>query len=138
MARVCIVGKEEVKKGKYFLVKDDFIISAIRKIKEFLRIPAGNQLVVCETHLVEAYKKRKKFESSTIKIVAIISLLAIIAIILGILKGNLNSLLTMLLLLVLFFLLLVFISLFNYYPSIKLSEKDKAMLDKKIAEKKAT
>ncbi len=62
MVKVCIIGKEEVN-GRSYKVKEDIIISSIRKLKNFFKIATGNELVVCESHKEEAIKKRKNFES---------------------------------------------------------------------------
>lgn len=136
MAKVCIIGKEEVKKGKYYPVNDDLFLSTIRGIKEFFKISTGNKLVVCEQHLEEAYEKRKEFESSVIKMVAIVAVFAVLVVILAILNGNLNLILSTLLLILLLFVLLAFISLFRYFPNVELSEKEKSYLSARLEQKK--
>ncbi|MEM4589799.1 MAG: hypothetical protein QXK21_00835 [Candidatus Micrarchaeia archaeon] len=128
MAKVCIIGKEEVKGGNYNKVKEDVVISSIRNLKRFFKVAAENELVVCESHLEEAIKRRKEFESSIVKIVAVVAVIAIIAIILALLNNSLNFIPATISMIILLFILLIFVSLFRYFPAIEHSEmisKDK-------------
>ncbi|MCX8197402.1 MAG: hypothetical protein N3G80_03765 [Candidatus Micrarchaeota archaeon] len=59
MANVCIICEKE-KSG--FPVQDDYVILAIRKVKNFLRIAKNNNLVVCQDCLEVYQKKRAKYE----------------------------------------------------------------------------
>jgi hypothetical protein len=136
MAKVCIVGKEEVKGANAIPVKEDIFINTIRSIKEFFKIAAGNELVVCLDHVEEAAKKRKEFESSIIKVVALVSVLAVIAVIISILNGNFSAVISSLLLVVLLGLLLVIISLFKYYPAVDFESSKLGMKVKKELELK--
>jgi len=139
MAKVCIVGKEEVKGKNSVPVKEDIFITSIRSIKEFFKIAAGNELVVCSDHIEEALKRRKEFESSIIKVVALVSVLAVLAIIVSVLNGNFVAIISSLVLVILLGILLVIISLFKYYPAIDLESSKLGMKIKKeleIKEKK--
>ena len=136
MAKVCIVGKGQVKGANSIPVKEDIFITTIRSIKEFFKIAAGNELVVCLDHVEEAVKKRKEFESSIIKVVALVSVLAVIAVIISILNGNFSAVVSSLLLVVLLGLLLVIISLFKYYPAVDFESSKLGMKVKKELELK--
>ncbi|MEM4133928.1 MAG: hypothetical protein QXO35_02785 [Candidatus Micrarchaeia archaeon] len=122
MAKVCIIGKEEVKGGNYKKVKEDIVISSIRNLKRFFKIAAENELVVCENHLGEAIKRRKEFESSIVKIVAVVAVIAVIAIILALLNNSLNFIPATISMIILLFILLMFVSLFRYFPAIENAE----------------
>ncbi|MCS7109542.1 MAG: hypothetical protein NZ903_01965 [Candidatus Micrarchaeota archaeon] len=134
MARVCIVGKEEVK-GNYRRVKEDIVISTIRNIKRFFKIAAENELVVCDSHFEEAVKKRKEFESSLIKIVALVAVITVIAIILAILNNSLNLIPSTISLVILLFIFLIFVSLFKYFPAIEERAEEVLTKERKVSTK---
>ncbi len=119
MAKVCIIGKEEVKGGDYKRVKEDIVISSIRNLKRFFKVAAENELVVCEKHLEDAIKRRKEFESSIVKIVAVVAVITVIAIILALLNNTLNFIPATISMVILLFVLLIFVSLFRYFPAIE-------------------
>ena len=60
--RVCIVCEKEVKDNDFVRVKDDVIITTIRKVKTLLRIVKNNELVVHQECEQEARKRRTQFE----------------------------------------------------------------------------
>jgi len=116
MTKVCVVGKEELKTG--YPIKEDIVIKTIRAIKKKLKIATGNELMVCEKHLEEAKKKRKDFEGSIIKLVALVSVIAVIAVILAVLNGTFSLLPATFALLILLGFLMIVLSLFKYYPAV--------------------
>lgn len=64
MPTVCIVCQQQ-KDGTP--VKDDVILSSIRRIKQSLNIAKNNTLVVCAECLEEHKKRRQNFEKSMIQ-----------------------------------------------------------------------
>lgn len=61
MARICIICEKEPQR-KAYAVKDDAIISTIRKVKKALGVARNNELFVDEDCLPVYKEKRKKFE----------------------------------------------------------------------------
>ena len=121
MVKVCIVGKEELKSG--YPIKEDAVIKVIRTLKKKMKIATGNELMVCAKHLEEAKKKRKEFEGSIIKLVALVSVIAVIAIMLAIINNTFNLLPATFALLILLGLLMVVLALFRYYPAVDEGKK---------------
>jgi len=136
MTKVCVVGKEELKTG--YSIKEDIVIKTIRAIKKKLKIATGNELMVCEKHLEEAKKKRKDFEGSIIKLVALVSVIAVIAVILAVLNGTFSLLPATFALLILLGFLMIVLSLFKYYPAIDVEGKGRASAHRKAQKPKAS
>lgn len=76
MPKVCIICHSEPDEGAR-KVKDDFVIKAIRFLKQKLGIAKNNELYVCEKCLQLYYEKRKKFERNLIFSVIIAALVFI-------------------------------------------------------------
>ncbi|MCX8202415.1 MAG: hypothetical protein N3G74_01240 [Candidatus Micrarchaeota archaeon] len=131
MAKICVIGKEEIKGSNYKPIRDDVVISSIRKIKRFFKVAAENELVVCDKHLEEAVKRRKEFESSIVKIVAVTAVIAVIAIILALLNNSLNFIPATISMVILLFILLLFVSLFRYFPSVDHNVEQKKVITSK-------
>ncbi len=76
---VCIICGKEIKKGKKYKVKDDFVIKVIRFIKHKLKIAKNNKLYVEEKCLNEYKKRRARYERNLIlaTIVAVFLFLSI-------------------------------------------------------------
>lgn len=130
MTKVCIIGKEEVNSKRFSRVKEDIIISTIRKIKRFFKIAKESELVVCDQHLEEALKRRKEFESSIVKVVALVAVIAVIAILLALLNKSFSFVPVTISILILVFILLIFVSLFRYFPAVENHMPEKVKIEK--------
>jgi p-aminobenzoyl-glutamate transporter AbgT len=78
MARMCIVSRKEVGPKEGTPIRDDAIISTIRKIKKRLGILQNNELVVSEEKLEEYKKKRSKFEKMAVIHVTVAAILVLL------------------------------------------------------------
>ncbi|MDD5023014.1 MAG: hypothetical protein PHU63_02495 [Candidatus ainarchaeum sp.] len=91
-AKVCIICRGEMKDSKNAVkIKDDQIITSIRKIKEKMNMATKNELYVCNQHKEEHMKRRKSFEKS-ILLTAILAfvIFVLLSIIPPITTGNIN------------------------------------------------
>jgi hypothetical protein len=66
MGKKCIVCEKDMSGKKCHRVQEDHIIRTIRGFKQFFRIAANNELVVCEDDMDKHLEKRKSFEKSMI------------------------------------------------------------------------
>lgn len=79
--KACIICQKDLLSGRAAKVKEDFVISTIRKIKQMLNIARNKELYVCENDLKTQQDKRKAYERDLIvfSIVAAIVFLLLIA-----------------------------------------------------------
>lgn len=97
---VCVMCEKRGVRGK--VVKDDYVINAIRAVKRLFKMEAGNTLVVCNDCYPAYTKKRGEFEKSLLIYgavgIAIMLLLLIMSFSLGSLISGLLMLVFLLIL----------------------------------------
>ena len=118
MARMCIVSRKVVPKGKGTPIKEDAIIRTIRKIKGKLGILQNNELVVSDEKMEEYKKKRAKFEKMAV-IHTTIAAVFVIALVIGpLLMGAAFNIVSVFFALVLG-VMIVALALLGYIPALK-------------------
>ncbi len=121
--RVCIVCEKEVKDNDFVRVKDDVIITTIRKVKTLLRIVKNNELVVHQECEQEARKRRTQFERRLLFSVLFSAFIVVSLNVLPLLAGkfSLNVLLTSLVLAVFPPIIVI---LTSYFPALERRSDD--------------
>lgn len=114
MAKVCIICEKEVQHGH--AVQDDFVIRAIRKVKQRLNMARNNVLVVEEGCLEEYRKRRAKYERDVVIRVVFAAIILLVFVLLPIFTTGFSVWATLLgLVLAGMFMAL---SLFSHFPKI--------------------
>ena len=117
MARMCIITRKEVPKNSGTPVREDAIISAIRKIKGKLGILQNNVLVVSDGALEEHKKKRENFERMAV-IHTTVAAILVVAFIFGPLLLGAPFNLVGVLLSILLGILIAGLALLSYIPAL--------------------
>ena len=120
--KVCIIckkdlGSKNVKEAKE--ISDDFVIRAIRKIKNTLKIASNNKLYICKEDLETHKKRRKSFEKSLVLSVVIALLVFFGLALLPVITSGTINLGSIALGLVIALLLILLCGFLKYVPAVK-------------------
>lgn len=114
MAKVCIFCYKE-KDGA--AVKDDFVISSIRKVKRAIGIAKNNTLVVCSDCTETYTEKRTKYERDLVMHAVVGGLVLLLFVFLPIFTTGFS--IVSILLGLLLFLLIMALSVFSHCPKVE-------------------
>ncbi len=136
MARMCIVSREEVPKGKGTPIKEDGIIRTIRRIKGKLGILQNNELVVSDEKLEEYKKKRSKFEKMAVIHTTIAAVFVIVLVVGPLLMGAAFNIVSVFFALVLGVMIMA-LALLGYIPALETNDETMPRTADEIVEKLA-
>ncbi|OIO21804.1 hypothetical protein COV61_01560 [Candidatus Micrarchaeota archaeon CG11_big_fil_rev_8_21_14_0_20_47_5] len=111
---ICIISETET---EGYPIKEDFVISSLRKLKRIFGIARNNTLVVGRDSLEEYKKRRSKFEKTFVQYAAIAIILVLAIVVLPLLLGAPFSIGSVLMSMVIGALIIAF-SLTSYLPAI--------------------
>jgi hypothetical protein len=136
MARLCIVSREEVPKGKGTPIKEDAIIRSIRKVKAKLGILQNNELVVSDEKLEEYKKKRSKFEKMAVIHTTVAAVFVILLVVGPLLMGAAFNIVSIFFALVLG-VMIVALALLGYVPALESDDETMPRTADQVVEKLA-
>jgi len=115
--KLCIECEKNVEGMKAVKIREDNVISAIRKIKRALGASKENELYVCEEHLKKHIERRKSFQKSLILFGIAAVLVFVLGLISMILSGSFNIVGFIAAVIISIFLIL-FAIVFKYTPDV--------------------
>ena len=114
---VCIYDGEKVRKG--YKIKEDFIIRLIKRLKQRFGSYKGNTLVVCEKHIEEHRKRRKRFEKNMGLLGGVFALLGLLYLISLISNFSLGKLVSFTIFIAILGLIFILLFILSYVPSVE-------------------
>jgi hypothetical protein len=116
--KVCILCHKNVAGSRAVKVKEDRVIRVIRKIKQLLRVAAGNELYVCEEDISKQVERRRSFEKNMLFFGILATLVVLLFLASVVMSGTLN----LWVIVSAFFMgafILLFALVFKYVPAIE-------------------